>query len=920
MFPAKPVDFFLSGSQPLPSPSQVVSPLKRRAQLIEKIGNSNVCRSLFGEKKQKIEDQHEVSSLMANSEILRSSSLLSLQVEVIEKHLELNSMSIFQKSAIRLMIHQILRTQSSEECKLIELGLFYYDLTRGKKIPEGREGSFLAKRIAEIEFEMRALDAPKDCSLGEGGKELPTAHRAYLIRALVKMIFPSDGGLNLGGCYAVVALLKTRLNTFVTEEMRSQILKIIHRLVGDPDFRELFQKPFQVHSDMEELICIDLMMPLTEKKKMNFVYVRWSMLSALFSLIGQIDEINCFAVAKVMNLQSEHPEVLVKLMIEVLKQGGIYYEKTSIPISPLLESRRRYELDFEEIMTASEARSLPSYAITRFALQSTDPFLQVPETKKQMLGDWMQFDFKEHVGLAKQFFLSLKLSFLQQTILAILQFGSLNSTEKIRGSDSYKMDFINAVMSLIRKRIKKQSANPIQEDPGLKDFMDNFFYSLQTAFFCIDFTHWDHTIKDERVVFDYHSQGFIFEGNFDDYEPYRDTRRLFYASGDAFEPVDSLSGFAKICQELVKEVGTEINCPYITDFQRILSKDLKSKEFLHDLAKLIDSMNQEESGLDWKDYAEADSLFLIQNGGLVNCNGDFKTLKGKFCETYKINTKTLDVLFISLCSHFHVLAGSQKEGSRRFGSLVLGSNKDHVFNWVPFRFEKYWKNPIWEIQGKLLVPGGVLLSSPLSLIQMSKVLQHAFGHVEAEELLQEIGTQERKVGDFQAVIHQSIGKKYRQRFNAALRDVVQEVDYTLLMRELLYILRAQGAELNPSAYQEVVQEMEVKKEEGLNAYEAAQLIQMALIKSSESIFVPIKNLEDTICQRFGLPEVVEIANLNWMKYNSDHTVFTYLVMFYDIAQQKINFGKRMQGNLIPLSLDETEEFQNCEFYLNRRDP
>ncbi len=911
-----PVSFFLSGDQPLPSSAQTPSPLKRQAPPIKKIASDTLRRSLFGEKRQKIDDHHQVSSLMATSALSDKSPPLRMQVEVMEKHMELKSMLVVERSVIRLKINQILNNAKlSEENKLIELGLFYYDLSRGKKIPEGRESSFFATRIVEIESEIRNLEVSKTCTLGEGGKQLPSGNAAYLIRTLVKMIFPSDGGLNLGGCYAVVALLKTHLNSLVTEEMHSQILKIIHRLLHDPDFSQLFQKPFPVHSSMEELICVDLMMPLTEKMKMNFVYVRWSMLSALFSLMGQMEEINCYAVAKMMNLQSEHPDVLVKLMIEVLMQGAFCYDKTRIPIFPLLESRRSYEPDFTMKMTASEARDLPSYAITRFALQSVTPFTMVPETQKQSLGDWMKLDFNENVGLAKQFFLSLKLSFLQQTILAILQFGSLNATQKILGYRSFKMRVMRGVMGLIRRRIDKRLENQ-KTDIGLQDFMDNFLYSLQSAFFCIDYTNWDHTIKDGRVIFDYHSQGFIFNGDLEDYESCRSVRRLFYASPDSFMPVDSLTGFIKICLELLEEVGAEIKCPYIIDFQHILCTHLKSAQFLQDLAKHMEYINQEESELEWEDYAEADSLFLIQDGGSCRNNGDLKTLGGKFSEIYKVSSHTLDFLFIELCNHFRVLA--ENEGSCRFGSFVMASTKGHAFNLMPFRFQRYWKDPITEMQEKLIRPGVLLLCKPLSFMQMSRILRYAFRPLTAERITRSIVTHEMRVPEFQAKVYGCIDRTLHDEFDTALKRVIEEIGYTPLVSELLNILRAQDVDLNFHEFQEVTRKMAMKKEDYFNAYEAAQLVQTALANCSRSICIPIKQLEDTICQRFDLPQIVEIANLTWMEYVSDRSIFTYLVMFYDIAEHKITFGEREQGQVKPLSPEETKEFSICEYYLNSR--
>ncbi len=266
------------------------------------------------------------------------SSQLQGQVSFFESFLFKKPLEASYSFSLMGKIHDICNASNwDEDKKLAELGALYFYLTKSDKLDTC--SSFIDERQREIEEEI--VDLIRMHGTAGEAKKLPSGTTAYLLRCFVRMIITPDGTFNLGGCYSVIALLERRLCKWLSEEQRTQILTIVNLLIHDESLRTLFTTPFSIHPDRKELVHIDLKIPIDEP--IEFIYVQWALLIAFFSVLGQIDEGNCFAVAPTMKFLQTHPGILLELVIQVLQKGSFTFEGIEVPVDPLLKTRRMNE-------------------------------------------------------------------------------------------------------------------------------------------------------------------------------------------------------------------------------------------------------------------------------------------------------------------------------------------------------------------------------------------------------------------------------------------------------------------------------------------------------------------------------------------------------------------------------------------------
>ncbi len=918
--------FILPKEQPLPPPHQFTSPLKRQA--IDPLTfRGKVACDLFGIKRQKIDETRKFVVWtpldQVQAENREMSPLLRAQLAVIEHGLKYSSLMTDQRQEMDAKIMQILDHRSlSEQSKLVELGILYYCLVTGKSISTSTDSSLLTMRLEAIEAEVRGLKENHKLHFDKRqGQILPSGTTAYLLRTFARMIFPPDGGFNLGGCYALKALLNTRLNLLLKEEMRSQILNVSDCLLNDPEFLQLFLEPFEPHPSMKLFICLDLKIPFAEE--MNFVYVRWSMLTALFSVIGQIDEGNCYAVAKTMNLLNEDPKVLLKLLIQILQNGHFAFEDTKIPILPLLESRRNYAPAFRLPMTSQQARGLVPYAVASVATQSKEITPDGADGGKRSLKEWMEIDFSDNVSQAKEFFLSHKLSFLQQALLATMQFASLNSLDD--DSPSYRVMVLGRIMKQIREAGKDFNPDVIvYADPLILQFMDRLSREVSSHFFLIDYTHWDQSVKEDKVVFDYHSKGFVFNGNLEDYTPFRPTRRLFYESitDSLFVPIDSLTGLGQALIELVNAKTLSGDSQRLKDFQHFLLEYLQGDNFRQEVAEILVLQNQSNGSLGWEEYYAADSFFLLQDGGDCEHVKGLDLSKGKFADIESISASEPEEFFVKLCTLMDAKMGIDGVQWVEAGPqpLVMAGSSRHAFNLTPWNFQKFWKNPSNLIKKNLISPGACLAKQPLSYEQIDSILKFLLEPEEAEQILsREIPRKGMTVSEFKAKICVILTDLSLSDLNEAINMVVQEFGFPSLKNHLPRILNKLGLNLSYLEREEVLHQMEKsqKIEFYFSPFEAARLIQKALQIRSPSIFIPVRTIENAVRKCHGFPWIVEIGNQNWVDNLSASPKYSYLSMTYDVSMNQIVLCKGVRGNEMPLPQESLQDLLNkTDIYFN----
>lgn len=720
------------------------------------------------------------------------------------------------------------------------------------------------------------------------------------MRALVRMIFTPDGAFNEGGCYAVKILMDSSVSLIIAEERRAQILEIVERLTIDASFRDKFMKPFAVQEKLHDLIRIDLKLPITEE--IAFLYVRWDLLIALFSLIGQIEEGNCYAVAVTSNLFGQHYDILLDLLIEALQKGSFTFEGIEIPILPLLESRRRYEKDFNLRLSPESAVRLTGFSIARETLGVESEYK--PSSEKLPFEVVMEAQFQKEKTYAKEVFLSLKYNLLQQTLLGILQFISLNSTKENKSGETSFISWKKYIVKKINQIVLKKFNGGVYS-PGFRDFLSRFYTVWERKLWLVDYRSWKQSFESGRVVFDFHSQGLNAEGNLSDYEPLMKVRRLCFLKEGELHPLDRISDFTKYLSSLVDEFPTDdiplIECLRIEKFQTYLLSQYVAEE----IAKIVKEQNGTQVHFGWERYYESDSFFLVQRGGDAGLITLWEPLSSRFSSSAALFTSTSVVDFVTqLCRKLKTFREQKPSFFARLDPQVLMTTPGHAFNLNPLRFEKLWslEEPNTAIQRFLNEPSEVLRKKRPSHEMKMRILRLAFGE-ESTVIANKISKQRVGIERFRQEVLDVLDKNYHETFDLALNRVLTEVSFNSFIRELPNIAIRLGFTLSPSS-QRIISEFLVQKNNGkarLSTAALTILFHEALV-NSDILYFPHHLIEEAICSHFRLPQVIDLGNLNWTMELREEMVYSRFVLKSDIAKNHLILCERREGVDTPLSM------------------
>ena len=824
-----PHPYRLEQSQPLPSASQFSSPLKRTKEAAAALSLMNLAA-----KKRKLTEKISIKVLTLSGRDAEYwetlPAFLKPQAQAIELCMQARPMTSDNQEHVRAIICAVASNEElSEVRKLAELGVLYYHLAQDQfDLIEQRPSSLFALRLVDIEekaLELKAIHkqmCPKHLR-----KTLPSGAVAYLVRVFAWMIFPHDGGFNLGGCFAVKELLQTRLNLHLTEEMRMQILRVVDRLIVDLRFRQLFQKPFPVHPDMQILINIDIHVPLDDP--MNFVYVRWALLTALFSMMCQLNEANCFAVSIGMNVLSTHCDLLLHFLIEVLTTGKIDCEWHSIPVGLLF--LRKEQADFLVEINPAQARHLTGFAVAQAALSQDSTSEEEAEPSTPMpLGHILQAEFSEFTWTAKKIFLALKQSHLQKLLISAVQFFATNSMSLPgRGSISPKGCLLSACENNFSDYLERKFKDSLQLLPWINPVVKRLAEKFDQIFFFLDYPPQQYGEDQGKVTFQYHTQGLILQGDLKRYAAFKEMRRLFYYSPDGFCPVDSLSLFTKICAHELENLDISSSSQAVWVKDKLLTF-LKSEDFKKGIAKWLAISNKNVAALPWNHYYQSDSFFVIQDGGDPAIGVKFPYLEERFAAPETITGRNPGEFFMALCRTLQKIHCGP-------GDQVLVHSLKHAFNISPYDFREYWNQPNIELIKQIISPA-------LALLQRG------------------------------------------------IRS--EEFDYAHFKGFLPRILTRLGLDLSPTQLAEVESYMGASKKvrDLLNPALAAHVLQKGLIACSASTFRTRLILEKAIRKELDLPQIIQLGNLNWVDAFSEKLQFSYLILKYDLQQEKLVFARR----------------------------
>lgn len=887
------------------------SPLKRKREenKVDEVANKALKVTFTSVTHRKLELEFQKLDIDPQIIATQPKSIVQ-QLEIIEEGLHQNCECPIEFNNIRTKITEILQDNWKDEKKLVELGILYYYIVSKKETSFFNNETFLEHRKLAIEKEAEKLLAIHPENSVQGAQsQLPSGCTAYLMRAFSRMIFPPDGTFNLGGCYAVLALLETRVNLYLSDEMREQVGNIVRRIIDNEEFRLLFLKPFKVHPTMEEFICLDLKIPL--KIEMSFIYARWALLISLFSPFFQYEsEKNCYAVAVMMKLLKDSPEVIVNLIIDALSKGTFNFREIEVPISLLMGSDRHYEPDFNVNLTANEARSSPPYLMVSAALKM--PLASTTDTvEKKSLIFWMEQDFGDQINWAKKYYNSHRLSFVQQMILAILQFSAQNFTNKRMTSSL--ASFVRLVIAQIPLALdKKINIKLAEKDPLWKIYISNFISNVERSLFCVDYHHWDFRVEDSKVLFAHHTQGLPFSGNLNQYAPFKLLRRLFQFSSltNSFTPLDRLSSFADFCVMQLDQQASASDPLPVKQWHSILREYLKSQEFLLRLACTVAQLNDSESQINPLDYVEADSLFLIQDGGdLIDAN-ELPALKTKFQKKERIAGLDAGLHFRDLC---HAIAKNKGQ----IGSHLLSDDTVHGFNIIPDLFKNHVEDPVNALQTKIIIPGTNLLYKKITFKEIKRILKITLGGKKGEEFAETHFTSPvQNYVDFATRAESLLSLKDIPKFRTALNHISLSIPFKALEEKIPALMASLNLEINQETCQEIIFELdEIAEQLFYIPAEAALLIQEVLKLIEPSIFVSKFRLEEAIRTCFDFPQVFWIANLNWTDEKAEQPNFFYLILKYDIAQRRVIYAHRWDTEEGPMPQGSSNLLLRTTFFI-----
>ena len=256
--------------------------------------------------------------------------------------------------------------------------------------------------------------------------------------------------------------------------------------------------------------------------------------------------------------------------------------------------------------------------------------------------------------------------------------------------------------------------------------------------------------------------------------------------------------------------------------------------------------------------------------------------------------------FENLCFWVSTHFAQTIEVGRDLDWQVLAGYQGHSMNFTPNRFRRYWQSqdPLSELRARVTKPGFRLLHAKrLSRAEMHRALSYTSGNESAQEVLADCIEEHMPVLAFQAWVKEKLIEERHSQFDDNLQEVLTEFDYASLKTHLPLLLHDLAVDLNFQEYTELLHYMDNSKKSQylLEPFTAARLMHKALIKCSRSIYIPPGALEQAIRHCYGLPEVVELGNFNWIKKISEQLNYSYLILTWDILRSKLVLKKRWAG-------------------------
>lgn len=255
----------------------------------------------------------------------------------------------------------------------------------------------------------------------------PSGKTYILLHAFANLTLTSTQKVNLGGVYALVAMLNIHVPCvarFLRNDHRLHILAVAKNILSHTGLQCLLETQASVHDSLAPLIRLDLKLP--PNTSLDSEDIMLAAVQALYTDVRQDAFENCYAVSSVIYATENATYKTLRTLLTYLDQGTyITPYATEIPLFPLVERRLCCHIEMVDTLAPKAGACHPIFTHIATILDST---LAPEEDKSCSLYHFFRTYFKDP-EYAIRLYNSYKDNYLIQLLIAVAEFHGVNVTE-----------------------------------------------------------------------------------------------------------------------------------------------------------------------------------------------------------------------------------------------------------------------------------------------------------------------------------------------------------------------------------------------------------------------------------------------------------------------------------------------------------
>lgn len=832
--------------------------------------------------------------------------LISRLEQFVHEHIQESG----EVEGILLKIKSILDSPLSLQSQFIQISLIYFYLERDCCLPETT--SFIKFRFDELKEEAGNLHA-------EAFPPLHSGIQTYLLRALCNMALFADGQINKGGTAAAIVLLNSELASYFKDDHMLHIRSIFKKLMSDADFQKLIEDPVDsIDPTVETLIRIDCKIPIDAP--ITRQHVRQFCLFGLLHDLRQFFLPNCYAVATLSYGLRSSPERLLSLYRELIVEGSFeIVSEIKIPVTRLAIDRLLYDPDLELRVDFSRfSRTSIFQSIIRVVKASGNPMMaESTPTIREILkaaAELSSLGIEEAYVTSLLTFSSYKRNFLQEMVLAQMEFSETNGTHVLTRLDhaprAVKGQFIEFMQREIYSRIEKTFPDYLAKE-SVSEFFYKFTEEMEKCFWLQDCPKPVKVIDDELIVT--HQNGTVMRIRFDKDSAsilnfFSQHRRLLYIKDSKIVYIEHLDVLRTVIREIIQGVLKQ-SSTYDPDqwlFGLHVLGLVLSGHLRESVANFLESANKSKAPLTALHYSNSGFIGFMQDGGSAS-NFPFKTLGFTPASMSFSSIEPADN-FLQLFRYLHAYEGKDEFTSPHKWMICCSEN--HAFLIQPAAFSGLWNTSPPDSALQLLGWKRMehLLEKEMTIKQMSCVLQQVIDNPSGvlSHLNQRYLTARQFRYFFQSCF--SANPEIWQKFDLALYNHLMLIPVSAFLINTI---------LPPAIDLQKLMSLNLKVQQECARLSRSEMFPIELAHVLRGILFEhglpysIAELERRICFHYGLPIPWVIGDLNWGNYK-EAPQHHLLVM--RIVMDKLLFFSRGEANESIVQSDLYSSFRRLVVY------